>query len=144
MNIMHNEHIALTDITAIAQRISHLIPPVRIITLTGPLGAGKTTLAGALLHQLVGDAQGPFQSPTYTYLNAYQYDHKKVYHFDLYRLHSVDDFIQAGFDDYLFEEDSICIIEWPEIIQHLITENVCSITLDYGPNDTRYISIKTN
>ena len=113
----------------------------RIVTLTGPLGAGKTTLVSLILRQL--GVIDPIQSPTYTYVSVYTLPSgKKVYHFDLYRLHTLDDFIHAGFDEYLHDTDAYCFIEWPSIIESIVNHNeVCSVILDYGDNDTRKVTL---
>ena len=115
--------------------------PVRIWTLTGTLGAGKTTLVQEILTQL--GVVGPIQSPTYTYVTLYQLaDGRTVYHFDLYRLSSYEQFVQAGFDEYLYDENGICFIEWPEIVLPYLPAPAGHIVLDYAPDgQKRLISI---
>ncbi len=127
------------EIPDIADLIIKQIPYVKYVTFTGSLGAGKTTLIGTILKKL--GVNDPICSPTYTYMNTYKYQQLTLYHFDLYRLASLDEFIQAGFDDYLFAEDSFCFIEWPEIIQSVLTDNVCHVALEYDKENTRYITI---
>ena len=76
-------------------------------------------------------------------MNVYRLpEGKTLYHFDLYRLHTQDDFVQAGFDEYLYQPDSWCFIEWPDIIKELIKKDACHIELDYAENNTRLCSIK--
>jgi tRNA threonylcarbamoyladenosine biosynthesis protein TsaE len=113
----------------------------RVLTLTGDLGAGKTTLVRALLRDL-GVFQ-PITSPTFTYVNRYvTAEGKTLYHFDLYRLNSLDEFRAQGFDEYLYQPESWCLIEWPAIIVPLLTHEVCAITLDYE-NEARRMQWKT-
>lgn len=101
-----------------------------VITFTGPLGAGKTTLIAQLLHQ--AGINEPITSPTFTYVNEYRNEAGvRFYHFDLYRLTKLDDFLSAGFDEYLYEPQSYALIEWPGVIEELLDHNVCHITLDY-------------
>ena len=86
-----------------------------ILFLTGPLGAGKTTLTQALLRSL--KVTGDITSPTFSYVQTYQYgDGNVCHHFDLYRLSSLEEFLQMGFDDYL-RQDALIIVEWPGIIE---------------------------
>lgn len=86
-----------------------------VITLQGALGAGKTTLVRELLREL-GITEA-ITSPTYSYVNAYTTpDGLPIYHFDLYRLGEYSEFIEAGFDEYINDEEALCIIEWPEIL----------------------------
>lgn len=111
-----------------------------VMTFTGPLGAGKTTLIQSILQQL--GVVGPITSPTYTYVCVYDLpDGKKVYHFDLYRFTSLDEFIQAGFDEYLNQPDSYCLIEWPGVIQELLQDAVVAVKLDHVDENTRKIEV---
>ena len=101
---------------------AHIIPRLRdkhIVTLEGPLGAGKTSLVRALFREL--GVSGVIASPTFTYLNAY-HDAKgaPLYHFDLYRLASAEDFCAAGFDEYLYDMHAWSFIEWPGVIESIL------------------------
>lgn len=138
---VHDEHEKIfqkSDIANIASQILHTHPDVQVITLQGTLGAGKTTLAIELLRQ--SGVIGETQSPTYTYLQAYKNsDGKTFYHFDLYRLEDKNAFLFAGFDEFLYQPNSLVIIEWPEIAESLLEQNVCSIELGYHDEMTRII-----
>lgn len=127
------------DLPVIARQVIDSCKNVQVITLSGTLGAGKTTLAIELLKQL--DVQGEMQSPTYTYVQIYKNDAgKNFYHFDLYRLQDKNAFLFAGFDEFLYQPNSLVLIEWPEIIQDLLHENVCHIDLQYVDDISRKIS----
>ncbi|MDD2917225.1 MAG: tRNA (adenosine(37)-N6)-threonylcarbamoyltransferase complex ATPase subunit type 1 TsaE [Candidatus Gracilibacteria bacterium] len=82
------------------------------VFLRGDLGAGKTTLSRYIISTLL-DKEIAVKSPTYVYYNRYG---ANVYHFDLYRLKSYDDFVNIGGEEILDNPDNICLIEWPEII----------------------------
>lgn len=118
------------EVESVAERIKKLLLQCKVMTFTGTLGAGKTTLIRALLRQC--GVQGDITSPTFTYVNVYEDVHgNSFYHFDLYRITSVDMFAHAGFDEYLYQPNSWALVEWPEVIAPLLTHDVCHIYLDY-------------
>ena len=88
-----------------------------VIYLHGDLGAGKTTLVRGILNALGYD--GRVKSPTYTLLEPYRIAGLDFRHFDLYRLHSEEEWEAAGFRDEL-DGNNIFLIEWPERAPGLI------------------------
>lgn len=100
---------------ALGAALVRTLTPGLTIFLHGELGAGKTALTRALLHA-AGHA-GHVKSPTYTLLEPYTItlagEPVAVRHFDLYRLGSADEFLDAGFRDE-FDGRCVCIVEWPE------------------------------
>ncbi|MDD5376700.1 MAG: tRNA (adenosine(37)-N6)-threonylcarbamoyltransferase complex ATPase subunit type 1 TsaE [Candidatus Gracilibacteria bacterium] len=82
------------------------------VFLRGDLGAGKTTISKYLISLLLG-TETSVKSPTYVYYNRYG---TNIYHFDLYRLQSYDDFVNIGGEEILDNPENICLIEWPELL----------------------------
>ncbi len=123
-----------------AHDLCALIPAKKIFTFSGPLGAGKTTLVRLMLREL--GVVEPVQSPTYTYVNIYKIADMTLYHFDLYRINSQDEFFQAGFDEYLDQPNSYFFIEWPEIIETLLEKEVCRVFLEYNDQESRLIKME--
>ena len=130
---------SLDELDAVAQQIKHEIADCDVVTFTGSLGAGKTTLIRAL-GKVLGIAQD-ITSPTFAYVNLYEGpEHKRYAHFDLYRLHSVDEFIAMGFDEYLV--DTQAFVEWPDVLKPLLAGmRVCRIVIDYEGFDKRILHL---
>jgi tRNA threonylcarbamoyladenosine biosynthesis protein TsaE len=83
----------------------------RVLHLSGELGAGKTTLASALLHEL--GVTEPVRSPSYALIELYQCAAHSAVHIDLYRLSSPMELETLGLRDYL-NRQTLLLIEWPE------------------------------
>lgn len=96
----------LAELVALKVRVGDLI------TLTGDLGAGKTTFARALIRAMLDDAQAEVPSPTFTLVQPYATARLDVAHFDLYRLTSGDDLDEIGFDEAI--AGGLALVEWPE------------------------------
>jgi tRNA threonylcarbamoyladenosine biosynthesis protein TsaE len=94
--------------------IARALRPGEAVCLSGPLGAGKSTLARALIRALTTrDEEVP--SPTFTLVQFYDGAGLKIAHFDLYRLTSPDEAYEIGLDEAL--EDGAAVIEWPERLE---------------------------
>lgn len=119
-----------SELPQLIERLVKLTETKQVFTFIGTLGAGKTTLIQGLCKAL--KVTEPISSPTYTYMNVYRTYNLTIYHFDLYRLTSYHDFVEAGFEEYLLQPNSLCLIEWPEIvIPHIAPESLCSLFIDY-------------
>ena len=94
--------------------VKHIIPNLHhnILLLKGNLGAGKTTFSQFLLKEL--GSSDEISSPTYSIVNEYDTPKGKIFHFDLYRLKSVEEAYDFGIEEYL-DNGYLSIIEWPEI-----------------------------
>lgn len=130
----------LDKMQLLAKEIALSLKPGDIVTLSGDLGAGKTTFTKMLCKALGIDSI--VSSPTFTYLNIYE---EKVAHFDLYRLKNGEDFFALGFDEFL-DGEYIAIIEWPEIVLNKLAGNIISLTFTHHQqgrkvtkNDSIYI-----
>lgn len=129
---------AQNDLQKIAAQLLELKDKVAVYTFTGPLGAGKTTLIGAMLAQ--AGVTEPIVSPTFTTINIYKNAQgQHFYHFDLYRMQTLEEFLAAGFQEYLYAPNSWAFIEWPAIIAPLLDSRVCHVSLDYQTENDRIL-----
>ncbi len=106
-------------------------PPL-IVSLSGELGAGKTTLA-----QSICEGYGvtePVTSPTYALVHRYDAAKSPVFHIDLYRLDNEAQLTNIGWDDILAER-ALVIVEWPERAGNLMPEGHLHIDIEYLPED---------
>ena len=112
------EFLADADATLLAgARLARGLRGGMIVTLSGELGAGKTTLVRGMLRGLGWG--GAVKSPSYVLLEYYQISSIYFYHFDFYRFEDAAEWETTGFSDY-FRPDAICAIEWPERVAALL------------------------
>ncbi|GAB4448780.1 MAG: tRNA (adenosine(37)-N6)-threonylcarbamoyltransferase complex ATPase subunit type 1 TsaE [Bacteroidia bacterium] len=110
------------DWEMLAQYILKNYPDKKIFLLYGNLGAGKTTLVQAFGKIL--NVTEHITSPTFSIMHEYHFQNKqKIYHFDLYRLKSVEELKAIGFEDILYNDYYLCFIEWPDIAEKIIKES---------------------
>ena len=98
-----------------------------VIALRGEVGAGKTTLARALIAALLGDRAAEVPSPTFSLSQVYETPRLTITHFDFYRLASAEDVREVGFDEAI--ASGAAIVEWPARAAELLPESRCEIDL---------------
>ena len=105
-----------------------------VITLSGELGTGKTTLVRGALQSL-GVVTG-VRSPTYTLVEYYPFERFAIAHFDLYRLSDPEELEYLGYRDYL-NPQTLCLIEWPQRAEGYLSATDLAIQLDYDADGRR-------
>lgn len=120
----------------LADRLAPFTEPL-LLGLTGPLGAGKTTLARGLLKAL--GVSGRIKSPTYALIEPYETTGGPVHHLDLYRIEEPGELEFLGLPDFL-DEPGLVLVEWPEKAPLLMKRLDYRIALDYS-GEQRTLSI---
>lgn len=114
----------------------------RKFVLQGEIGAGKTTLVQAFCKVL--GVKEAVTSPTFSLINEYTYqgldqiEEQQVFHLDLYRLKTMQEALDLGIED-LLANNAYCFIEWPELIQPLISDDLLVIKILVERNSKRKI-----
>jgi len=129
---------SINDVDAVAKELLEHVSS-KIILFYGDMGVGKTTLVKAIIKTL--GSQDDVQSPTYSIVNEYKVNDTVLYHFDLYRIESIEEVYDFGIEDYL-DSNNWCFIEWPEIIEDILPDRVNRLFLELNNDKTRKIRFK--
>ena len=107
----------------------------KVFAFYGKMGAGKTTFIKALWETL--GVKDVITSPTFSLINEYT-DGKgnSIYHFDFYRIKKLEEVYDMGYEDY-FYSGNLCLLEWPELIEEILPENVIKVTIEEQADGTR-------
>ena len=120
--------------------LGQLAKPGDVILLTGNLGAGKTCLTQGIAWGL--DINEFAASPSFTIMREH-YGRLPLYHFDFYRLGSIEDIYDLGIDDYLFG-NGLCVIEWAEKGMDIMPEERLLIEIEYISENERKLDLKAS
>ncbi len=128
----------IEDTLALGTRIGEVCPSGTVISLRGPLGAGKTVIAkGIALALGITEA---IVSPTFTLVQEYE-GRFPMHHMDLYRIDSIEEFSGIGGEELLYS-DGITLIEWSEKINRILPPHTIYITIGILEDQTRSISLE--
>ena len=119
------------ELAAWGARFAATLPPAACVTLSGDLGAGKTTLVRAIASAL--GVTESVTSPTYALVHEYRTSGAPVVHVDLYRLESAAQLPQIGWDDFT-SGDATVLVEWPERVPEAIPAAHIALRLEHVPD----------
>jgi len=110
------------------------------LVLSGELGSGKTKFTEGFLS--FWGLEDEISSPTFTIVNEHKKDNINIYHMDVYRLNSLEEFCNIGGPEYF--ANGICIIEWGELIESILPQNYIKIKFakDESDENIRYLEFE--
>lgn len=126
-----------------AEKFISLMGDNTVFAFSGEMGAGKTTFISALARAL-GVEEDMANSPSFAIINEYRSSTtaELIYHFDLYRLESLEEAFEVGVEDY-FDSGALCLLEWPERIADILPDDTVNVLLTVDP-DTNARSLVVN
>lgn len=112
----------------------------RIFAFYGSMGAGKTTFIKAVCQAMgVEDA---INSPTFAIVNEYEdAECNTIFHFDFYRIKSIAEVYNMGYEEYLYS-NAYCFIEWPELIEELLPDETVKVTIEETTDGRRKVTME--
>lgn len=130
------------NLTELKQLVPSLLPFIqqhKKIAVVGEMGAGKTTLI-TMLCAALGALDRP-TSPTFAIINVYATPTVPIHHMDLYRLNSEEEGFSIGLLE-LFDDNSYCLIEWPQVMEAYLPEETLWLTITVGEQEERFIQLR--
>jgi len=128
----------LKALKSVAKNLISQFPDQRIFAFYGQMGVGKTTFIQSVCKTL--GSEDVVTSPTFALVNEYKTtEQKAIFHFDFYRINKIEEAFDLGYEDYLYS-GNYCFIEWPEMIESLLPENIVKVKIDVNEDGTRTIS----
>lgn len=118
----------LNELQSLASKLAKIIKFSDTITLSGELGAGKTTFTQFFLNSMADD-NIEVTSPTFNLLQIYQINNCEIWHYDLYRLNDKSEAYELGIEEAF--DKKISIIEWPEIIYDLLPLDRLELKIEF-------------
>ena len=132
---------SLNDLDVAAHKFIELMGDETVYAFHGEMGVGKTTFISALVRAL-GVDEDEANSPSFAIVNEYRSDTtaELIYHFDLYRLETMDEILDIGFEDYL-DCGALCLIEWPEKVEDILPDDTVEVTIRLNDDHSRTIIV---
>lgn len=129
----------IEDLPKVAKQLLSTLKTRNVWRFDGEMGAGKTTLIQAICKEM--GVESTVQSPTFAIVNEYSTtQNQTIYHFDCYRLESIEEALNIGLEEYLYA-DTPCFIEWAERIDALLPENIGVVEIQEIEDTKRKISV---
>jgi tRNA threonylcarbamoyladenosine biosynthesis protein TsaE len=135
----HNFSFSISEIQQVANDFLKICSPNRKFAFYGSMGVGKTTFITALCKVL--KATDLVSSPTFSIVNEYSTESgEAIFHFDFYRIKTVEELYDIGFEEYL-NSQAWCFIEWPEKAPEIINDEFVCVNIQTDSEGLRCLSV---
>lgn len=131
------------DTVALGRQLAPELAALRMVVLTGDLGAGKTTLVKGIAEGLKAASQDEVTSPTFTLIHEYRGPDVNLYHVDLYRLEMARELDTLGLDELFAEDHNLVLLEWGEKFPRFLKERDMQIVIERVSEQERKIAVRT-
>lgn len=130
---------SLDDYPIAAREFVKLMGDERIFAFYGKMGSGKTTFIKSICEEL--GVEDTINSPTFAIVNEYEdRELNTIYHFDFYRIKSVAEVYNMGYEEYIYS-DAVCFMEWPELIEELLPEDCVKVVIEEENDGSRTVTM---
>jgi len=131
---------SLAELKEAARKLLAEFPSERVFAFYGKMGAGKTTFIQSICRAL--GSEDNITSPTFALINEYNTaEMDSIFHFDFYRIKDIVEAYDLGYEDYIYS-GSYCLIEWPEMIESLLPENLIEVRIEVNDDESRQITAR--
>lgn len=131
---------SLSDLPKVAQTVLESLDGRSVVAFFAPMGTGKTTLISAIMEYT--GSNDTVTSPTFALVNQYYTANREaVYHFDFYRIDSLSEAFDMGYEEYFYSGD-LCLVEWPEKIEPLLPEDTMVVRIEIINDHSRRFIIE--
>ena len=128
---------SLENIHEAAKQFISNMGEASVFAFYGKMGAGKTTFIKAVCECL--GVEDVITSPTFAIVNEYTANNDTpIYHFDFYRIKKLEEVYDMGYEEY-FYSGNLCLLEWPELIEGILPEDVTKVTITEQEDGTRLV-----
>ena len=131
---------SLSELSKVADLVLESLKGRNVVAFFAPMGAGKTTLISTLMETL--GSEDIVTSPTFALVNQYYTETREpVYHFDFYRINSINEAFDMGYEEYFYSGD-LCLVEWPEKVEQLLPDDTMVVKIEIVDENTRRFTIE--
>ena len=131
---------SLSDLPKVAELVLESLNGRNVVAFFAPMGAVKTTLISTLMETL--GSEDIVTSPTFALVNQYYTSEREpVYHFDFYRINSINEAFDMGYEEYFYSGD-LCLVEWPEKVEQLLPDDTMVVKIEILDENTRRFTIE--